>query len=84
MGEARCPLTRTVEIWDDTNGAFIDFNTGTHTWANYVDDSASTSRVQFTVDTEDWATLDNASIEETLYHMRITTEDPYSNDTTNP
>ena len=83
-GESRCALTRSVEIWDDTAGEFISFNAGSYSWASVTDQSSSNSRIVFTVDTEAGTTLDGASVDETLYHMRIKTEDPVSVHTSNP
>jgi len=81
--ESRCPLTRTVQIWDDTSGDFITFNTGTHTWASVTDQSSSNSRIVFTVDTEAGTTLDSQYIDETLYYMRIVTQDAYAVESAN-
>lgn len=82
--ETRCPLTRTVEIWDATAGDFIAFDPGVHTWASVADQSASNSRIAFTVDTESGTTLDHQYVDETLYHLRVKTVDPYSADASNP
>ena len=81
--ESRCPLTREVEYWDDTSGSFISFNAGSYAWATVTDQSSSNSRIVFTVDSEDGTTLDSATIDQTLYHMRIRTWDPYSADSSN-
>ena len=83
-GESRCALSRSVEIWDDTAGGFIAFNAGSYSWATVTDQSSSNSRIVFTVDTEAGTTLDGASVDETLYHMRIVTEDPISVDSSSP
>lgn len=82
--ESRCPLTRTVQIWDDTAGDYITLNTGVYSWASVSDQSGSNSRVVITIDSESGTTLDNQYIDQSLYHLRVKTEDPYSADASNP
>lgn len=73
--ESRCPLTRTVQIWDSTSGDFITLNTGVHTWASVTDQGSSNNRIVFTVDTESGPQLDSQYVAETLYHIRVVTQD---------
>ena len=62
-GESRCPLTRTVEYWDDSYGGYITFNGGSFAWATVTDESSSYSRIKFVVDSEDGTGLDSATID---------------------
>ena len=61
--ESRCPLSRSVEVWDDTAGGFIAFNAGSYSWATVTDQSSSNSQIQLTVDTESGTTLDSELID---------------------
>lgn len=54
-----CPLTRTMQIWDDTSGDFIDFNASTYTWGAATDQGSASDRMKFVVDTQAGTTLDN-------------------------
>lgn len=73
--ESRCPLTRSVELWDATSGSFIAFNTGVHTWATVTDQSSANSRIRFVVQTESGTTFDSQYIDQTQYHIRVVTKD---------
>ena len=70
-----CPLTRETQIWDDTSGDFITFSSGTYSWGSSSDNGY---QITFTVDTESGTTLDSASIDESIFHVRVKTYDPYS------
>lgn len=77
ISSAYCPLTRVMQIWDDTEGDWVNFSSSTYPWGSYTDQSSS-NRMKFSVQTESGTTLDSASIENTVYHVRVKTYDPYS------
>ena len=43
-----CPLTREMQIWDDTNGEFITFSSSTYPWGTALIEAAS-DRMKFTL-----------------------------------
>ena len=77
LGSNHCPLTREMQIWDDTSGDFIAFSSGTHSWGSAVNDPGN-NRMYLTVDTESGTTLDGADVDSSIYHLRVKTYDPYS------
>lgn len=78
--EANCPLTRVAEIWDDETGNFITLS---QAWATVSDQSSASNQMQITIGTEDYATLDNQNIENSVFYLRIRTYDPDSYDANN-
>ena len=77
-------MARTTQIWSDSEGGYITFSSSTYNWASVNDQSSSNSRIVFYVSTEDYSNLDNADIDESLFHIRVVTEDPYSIHSSNP
>lgn len=80
QGEAYCPLTRTMQIFED--GDWVTFSSSTYPWGYYGDQSASYSRMYFTVYTEAGSTLDGADRDNSVFYLRVKTEDPYSTQST--
>jgi len=60
-----CPLTRSAEIWDVNQGAWLPFYNSEYEWGStYV--NSGVNRIYFIVNTND-RTLDDANVLETKF-----------------
>ena len=48
-----------MQIWDDTSGDFINFDSSTYTWGTVTDQGSASDRMMFVVNTQDGTVLDN-------------------------
>lgn len=78
ISKSYCPLTREMQIWDDSDKAWVAFSSASYSWGSYGDQGSSNNRMYFTVQTESGTTLDSATVDNTVFHLRVKTYDPYS------
>lgn len=82
--EARCPLTRDVQLWDDQDGAWVTYASGTYNWYTYDEDVYTTDgRNKVYIQTTD-QTLDDNTKENSVYYLRCLVTDAWSESSTNP
>ena len=74
-----CPLTRTVEVFDDVSQTWG--TVAQTTSSDWYDITYNDENVRF--DTRLYASL-QTTYDNSVYQMRVKTEDPYSSDASNP
>ena len=79
MSRTYCPLTRTVEVFDNVSQTWGTVTQTTTTDWYYI--YYNNNNVRF--DTRLYASL-QTTYDNSVYTMRVKTEDPYSTDASNP
>ena len=67
--ESECPLTRTIEIWHDTSNSWLVYDASNTTltgWYPFIDDTSITNDSEFDIQTEDYGTYDDDTMDPTV------------------